>query len=613
MTIVLSALLLCIAAPGSAQDAALEREAEELRRKAAGAQRPADAIGYLEEFVKSNPGRRSETVWLGQLLVQERMFAEGVAMLEEARKRWPNDYHLAELLGTAYLELGRPEDAVAAWHSVLGDRESDVARYTQVSRLEWNAGMYDRAIETLDEARRFEKHYVQLTAAIVRMERTRGNYRGAFLEALSGHEMEDMPDIGRAKGAIASFRDAGSPPDLIAVADSFATRAAANRTFFLTLHAALLIETGDYDGASEYLLAAGSGNVPEKDLYSFLLRLFTLGGNFGDPKFEGYLGRATTIFIHRYGGSPRAPRILLEAAGHAELAARRGGPGEMAASERAIMMADSTMTHKRGRPYTEKARLIKARVYLYQLHDPSAALEVLDSAAWRNTSLIRQSQDIRLEAIVLSGRWDEAMQRFDALASSPDSTVALSGRYGRGMVLFYRGEFDEAAKALSDVAAEAPGSKWANDALETAVLIRRAETGDPSVLAAFATAMTSRGSGRFGEAADSLTGAAARHPDSPLAPEALYESALLLERAGRGAEAVDILERVAAEYPLSRAAPRAVETLASLLEDRRPDEASRWYALFLDRYGDDPWVTRVRESYLRHRKRLEEEGEKEDT
>jgi tetratricopeptide (TPR) repeat protein len=616
---VLSALAHGLQGVGLAQEARAGKALEELRREVFTSGRPADTTETLREFITTCPERYEDTLMLARTWMSERMFAEAAELLEEAVKKWPKDFELAELLGTAYLELGRSGEAVAAWHSALGrsgsDGEGEVIYYMRVSRLEWDAGMYDRAIETLKEARKHKKHYRSLTAAIVRMEKTRGNDRGAFMEALYGMEIEQAPDMGRAAGMISSFRDSGSPQDLIEAVDSIATHGSLNEPFFRTLHAALLVETGDYGGASLYLQLAGSGKIPEKDLYAFVLHLYSLGGSFGDPAFEGYLEEASSLFVRRFGASARAPRILLEGAGHAELAAGRGGAGERTSAARAVSLADSTMSHRRGRPYAERARLIKARVQLEHMHDPGAALRTVDSGAWRHPAEAREAQGIRLEALMLSGRWDEAMERFEALAASPDTALAVSGKYGKGMVLFYGGSFEESAKVLSEVAAEAPGGKWANDALATAVLIRRAEMDDPAILAAFASAMTAGGNGRYGEAADSLAGAAARYPGSPLAPEALYESALVLERAGRRAESVAVLKRISEEYPLSRVAPRAVETLAALLEDDYPEESARWYALFLERYEGDPWVTRVRSRYMRHRSRTREDlrGEEGDT
>jgi hypothetical protein len=47
--------------------------------------------------------------------------------------------------------------------------------------------------------------------------------------------------------------------------------------------------------------------------------------------------------------------------------------------------------------------------------------------------------------------------------------------------------------------------------------------------------------------------------------------------------------------------------LAGELEDMDPAAAAEWYALFLERYGSDPWATRVRSRYMRLRKIMEEE------
>jgi len=618
---IITALLLFSLALGlsgalSARDGPLDGAARALRAEAIAAMAGGDypgAIRLFKEFNEKYPNRFEENIYLGRCYMGAGMFEEAAVFLEGARKRFAGDYQFVEMLGQAYLEMGEREKAVAVWHSTLTGKEKDVSRYLQVSRAEWNAGMYDQAIMTLKEGRRFPRHYARFTAEIVRMEKTRGNFRGAFLESLPGFEMEELPDLVRASGTIRAFREAGSPADLIAVVDSFATHGKRNAPFFETLHAALLVDVGDYRGASRYILPGSSGKIPEKDFYSFVIYLYSRGSKAGEPGFEGYLERASSQFVLLYGDSPRAPRILLEAAQHAALAAGRGGAGERDHALRAILMADSTVSHKRGRPYAEKATLLKARVYLEYLHDPAAALRTVDTSQWRHPNMANEAQAIRLEALVLSGRWDDALKRFDALAASADSSLAASGKYGKGMVLFYRGEFDESAKLLSEVAEEAPWSKWANDALAVAVLIRRAESGDPAVLASFASAMTAGGNGRYGEAADSLIAVAGQFPEAVLAPEALFESALLLEQAGRHDESVAMLEKIAGTYPLSRAAPRAVETLAGALEDTDPGESMRWYALFLERYGEDPWATRVRSRYMRLRKSMDNTVEVDET
>jgi len=614
MPVVISAVLLASAClPATARASDLDRAALELRSRALQLMsegRGAEAAAALEKILERYPDYSEGIYLIGRVYYESGMFGEAAEYLERRRMEKPQDFQTIEMLGQAYLELGRREDAERVWHSYLSDDEKHAGRYLQVSRAEWKAGLFDQAIETLREGRRFQRYFARFTAEIVRMEKTRGNYRGAFLEALPGYETEDMPDVNRASGSIRDFRDAGSPPELVAAADSFAANARMNRPFFASLAAALRVETGDYGGASGYLMRAAGTDIPETDFYAFILYLFSLGERTGDPAFEAYLGRASSTFVRKYEASPRAPRVLLLEAEHASLAAARGGPGAGEHALDAVALADSTIGHRRGRAYADGARLLKARVLLEDLRDPDAALRALDGGQWRHPNMAREVSDLRLEALVLSGRWDEALKRFDAQIASPDSSVAATGRYGRGMVLFYRGEFAEAGKVLSGMAEEAPWSRWANDALAVAVLIKRAENGDPAVLTAFAAAMKAAGRGKYGEGADSLILVSGRYPGSELAPEALYQGAVLLAQAGRDAESSAALRTVIERYPLSRAAPRAVETLAGSLEKTDPGEAATWYALFLERYGDDPWATRVRTRYVNLRKSISgEDGE----
>ena len=178
MVLLLLSLALGIAGGVSAQ---AESANEEIARKFVEAQRARqtgrndEAIRIYRELLEAYPDRQDVANALGRILVQDGMFEEAVEFLTAALVRWPDYYHFIELLGQAYLELGQREKAVEIWHSVLTDREKDVSRYLQVSRAEWNAGMFEQAIATLKEARKFPRHYARFTSEIVRMEKTRGN------------------------------------------------------------------------------------------------------------------------------------------------------------------------------------------------------------------------------------------------------------------------------------------------------------------------------------------------------------------------------------------------------------------------------------------------------
>ncbi len=195
--LLLFSLALSVPCAAGAQDGSLGGEARKLRASAIEAMTGGDypaAIALFNEFNEKYPGRFEENYYLGKCYMAAGMFEDAALFLEGARVKFPGDYQFVDMLGQAYVEMGEQEKAVEAWHSVLTDKEKDASRYLQVSRAEWNAGMFDQAIETLKEGRRFKAHFSRFTAEIVRMEKTRGNYRGAFIEALPGFEVEVTPD-----------------------------------------------------------------------------------------------------------------------------------------------------------------------------------------------------------------------------------------------------------------------------------------------------------------------------------------------------------------------------------------------------------------------------------
>ena len=289
-----------------------------------------------------------------------------------------------------------------------------------------------------------------------------------------------------------------------------------------------------------------------------------------------------------------AARLYLDSAIRSARRAREDGPDGAAAADRALSHADSVLAHRHGRAYIEQASLIKARILLERRYDPEGAIDALGRARWLSPRTAAEAERIRMEALLAARRWDEAQSRFSRLAASPDSALAAMGRYGAGMALFYRGEFAAARDTLAALAERSPGSEWANDALETAVLVQQAERDGDGPLALLGAGLAAARVGRLGEAADSLDAIAARYPGSVLAPRGLYEAALLLERDGREAGARERLGELSQEIRadggvdwsrrseaedlarrqedlrerISEAAERLDETLESLEENR---------------------------------------------
>jgi len=530
---------------------------------------------------------------------------EAAAFLEKRLAATPGRFAFIRDLGTAFLDAGMPEKAVAAWHSILDGTEARGAYYCEVARLEWDAGMYDRAIETLREGKRFPSMTARCSAEILRLERMRGNFRTAFVEGLAGLESDPTTGLHRALPLIEAFRDAGAPADLVAAADSLAARGGKGAATLRMLAAVLRLEAGNVAGARGYLEEARRGDVDANALFQFCSHLLSRYGPKGGNDLEAYFAEALAIFVSTREESAMTARLYLDAALRADRMAAGKGAAADAAADRALAYADSVLAHRHGRTYAEQAALIRARILLERRYDPGGALEALRRARWLSPQTAAEGERLRMKALLAAGRYDEARVRFSQLASSPDSTLAEMALYGEGMALFYRGEFPAARDTLAGLAERRPSSEWANDALETAVLIKQAEREQDGPLDLLRAGLAAGAAGRSAEGADSLDALAGRYPRSVLAPRALFEAALLLERAGRDDEARERFERIADRYPLDRYAPRAMERLAMSLERSDPAGAADWYAVLIERYPQDPWTTRVRERYRRVREELD--------
>jgi tetratricopeptide (TPR) repeat protein len=564
-----------------------------------------EAIGILLGVLEDHPGNEAAAEMITTCYLRTGRSEEAVVLLEKQLEKRPGSIVLVKNLGLSLLDAGRPREALDVWHGILGGEERYAAYYGVIAKLEWEAGMYDRAVETLKEGRDFPSHAEYYSREIMRLETLRGNHGAAFSAGLEWLAYDKRAGLRRARPVLESFREGGMSDDLLLEAGGAAAGEKGGSRLFTPLYMILLVEKDRYAEPYLYMESARHGVVSAAELFDFAMYLFKLRHKSGEMEFEDFLRESVAVYIELHAASPLAPRLLLETARHS--AREAGAKGiRPEAVRHAVAMADSIISHPRGRPYVESALLIKARMQLEHLGDPGGALETLDGASFRGRDSKVEAERLSLEALLVSGRWDEAEKRFAELSGSPDTVLAATGKYAAGMVRFYRGDFETAAGALSEMAEEAPWSRWANDALETAVIVRRAQGENDGAISLFAAGMAAAAAGLYLEAADSLGALAERHPESALAARSLYEGAVLMERAGMRAEAKERLERVYREYPLSRSAPRAMEDLAVLLEVEDPRAAAGLYSLLLERYPGDPYATRVRQRYFRVMRSIEE-------
>ncbi|MDH4228919.1 MAG: tetratricopeptide repeat protein [Nitrospirota bacterium] len=88
---------------------------------------------------------RADTLGDAQLLVDDQRYAEAVALLEKTSAAHPDNPRVWFLLGVAYTETGRPEDAARVFRTALErDPAHTMARYN-LAALDFQAGRWDEA------------------------------------------------------------------------------------------------------------------------------------------------------------------------------------------------------------------------------------------------------------------------------------------------------------------------------------------------------------------------------------------------------------------------------------------------------------------------------------
>ncbi len=102
------------------------------------------------------------------------------------------------------------------------------------------------------------------------------------------------------------------------------------------------------------------------------------------------------------------PQMTLIAARYSHETGAGAGPEGRAALEKAVELSDRILANRAWSAYAEKASLLKGRVLLENLRDPARALSALDEAVWSSPDGLREGEELKVQANLAAGRWEEA-------------------------------------------------------------------------------------------------------------------------------------------------------------------------------------------------------------
>lgn len=547
-----------------------------------------EAVPILRRLVTEYPQIGGAAELLSSCLLRLGRAQEAVDFLEGDLAAEPEQFGLIRDLGLAYLDLGRTGDAVAAWRRVLRGDEQHASLYGLVARLEQEAGLYEEALATYREGRRFRNYTEYYSSEIVRLARVLGREEEALEETLRIAGERGSAADADLRGAVALYRESKNRARLEAMVDSAAAAAGERKGPLEVVRAAFLVESGRAGEIERRLFGDGGSGPREQEIYAILMYLARAERERPGEGLGETFAALSSRFVERFPMSVVTPSVLLLMAEEK----RAGAPAE------ALALADRAIAHRLGAGYRERAAILKGKILLDDLHRPEEAVRELGRAPRVEPGRMLETERLRVRALLASRDTAAARMRLAALAADRDSSAAIAGAYGLGALAFRRGAYGESVQLLSAVAEKHPQSEWTNDAIELALEVRAALADGGGALDLYRAAVSARERGERRAALDSLAAIELRYPASALAPRAMFTRGEIEAEAGAFDLARARFAEVSERFPAHELAPRALERLAGLEERESAAAAAERYGTIMERYPHYPFLDRVRERYV---------------
>ncbi len=562
-----------------------------------------EALIILEELYQKYPESNITVKLLADAYIRTGRAQEAVVLLEKKLKEDALDFEFIRSLGQAYLEMGQGEKAEKAWRRILAGENRQIPYYDNVAVLLWDAGQYENAISVLREGA-VGGYFRTRMRKIINWERILGKTEDAFIDELKWlFSEEKRRDLRSAETILEIFRESGNDSSFLLLFDAAAGRKK-EKEFLNLVKALLLVETDKYIRAWE-LVSGKESNLPEEILYySFISAAAEMKHKAGREDCEEFMLKSTRRFLEKYSKSRLVPEVVLWKAELKFLQAKREWPHNNKKLKEAFRAAAGVTDHWAALPYYDRVRLLMARIQLEGMWRPEKALDILDSSKWRRKGIKSRVKIMRARALSISDRGDEAEKELKALASDTDSTVASEAAFRLSEFYFYSGRHSMALTGFSKLAEEYSSNNPANDALELAMLIKRGIENEESALDLVASARFLASRGKIAGAIDSLRMLEERFPESPLLPRAFLRRASFEIEAGMNNAAEADLRKIPEMYPMSVCATLALERLGDFVSLNRPEEALKQYRILIERYPDNPFISRVRKKYANLNKEL---------
>ncbi len=563
------------------------------------------AIPILEDLSVIYPGSQPVLANLARAYLGAGRSGKAAHLIERAMEKQGARPGLVKLLGMAYLDMGKKEKAVRVWRSLLHPGKESDAGHLEVSGLLWDAGFYQRALDVLREGSSSRKLYGVCMRRIVELERLLGEYGKAFADEAERIRVESGGRVGNAGRLLEIFEESGRDTTLLRALEKPASGSGGRMPDSEMIRSLLMARAGMFGRAMDLLEQAAGRSGREASFYSYLSLLSRMEEGRGGGELDGFRTEAFGLYLETFSEGGMASSVRLMKAELDMEAAVRMWPHDRRRLSRALDELSLIDSDGGGRPYSDRARILMARIWLEGLNQPEKALPLLKKQGWLQAGLRKRADILRARALSLYLNGAENEKELEGLARSRDPEVSAEAAFRLSQRFLYTGRYSRAVEGFSALADTFRTSPRANDALEAAMLVKKAMEGPRRPLDLYASARLSVEKGAPFQALDSLAVIRNEYPEASLLPWAVMEICALQQLTGTRDKALEGYQWLAETFPGHLCSRRALEELGDALAEDSPAEAAAWYKRAMERYPQSPFISRVRAKFMNLKKRIE--------
>jgi len=541
---------------------------------------PERALQMLRSLEQEYPGNSQILLMMGELYQTVGKVDSARAVYERCLKAHPTSTRAGAALGMLYVQMDERREAERVFKDLLDRTSHSAGTYRVIGSTLSNNGYFDMALRIYEDGRRVHEGNYILTIDIAYLNKLMGNFEAALAEYITLIETAPKQhQLARTK-IMELLDDAqADTPKLLELLRVEVDLDKPNRNQIRHILALAYLENGMLEDALEMAMLAdsrkGSGlvlfNLSEKTMEAYRRQPDSEKQRFFDLAL-----RSTEAFLDRHSTSPKVPKVklmlvdLLVDVSEGKVRGPEGMSLDMAMI-RTMDALDWLIDSFPGTEYAEEAALKKGDITWHVKNDPQEAL-LIYAEGMRRARIYPTRFAERLGRLYLVLEdYSTAEKYFTRLTLSGSRELQEAGYYYTGMMLSFRGQYEEARDTLTALAERNPASIFTNNSIELAWVIEEGLQGEQKILKSYINALKAEVAGDTVTAVRELSSIAEQPDTAPLRLRAMIRLGDTYVSMREYARAIDMYERVIADYPTDILVADVDRKIGQVYEQREGD------------------------------------------